>query len=80
MHDDYHNMTKKGISNAIPNVEVLEGDILNLEVLPTVEAICEECARTVRAETWTIANGSESISNVTFYRCPLCGHTWRDNG
>lgn len=77
IHTKDQRFTIKTISNLLPTVEVLEGDVLNLEVLPTIEAFCEECAHKIRAETWAVAMGSEKLSNVIFYRCTFCGHTWR---
>lgn len=50
-----------------------DGDIMNLEALPTEEVTCEECTHAVKATTWSIAT---RVGSVSFFRCPFCGHTW----
>jgi DNA-directed RNA polymerase subunit M len=79
IHDDTHMEIINSTNNRIPNVEVLEGDILNLEILPSIDTICEECSHKIKAKTWAIPIGSGNSSSVTFFRCTFCGYTWREN-
>ena len=60
----------------VPVVDVLDRDNMNLQALPTEEVPCEECNHIVRATTWSI---STRVGSITFFRCPFCGHTWRQN-
>jgi len=60
-------------------VVVVDKDESNLRTLPTIRAYCQKCGGN-RAETWTMATGSEGISDIIFYRCVSCGYTWRELG
>lgn len=71
----------KGMSSVErpPSIAVVDRDTLNLKTISTVRAYCEKCGEN-KAETWTMAAGSEGISTIIFYRCVSCGHTWREIG
>lgn len=60
------------------SIAVLDSQVLKLRTLPIVNVSCQRCAGK-KAETWTMAFGSENNSQSTFFRCISCGHTWREN-
>lgn len=61
------------------NMAVLTRKALKLRTLPTSRAYCQECGEN-KAETWSLAVGSIGVSDIIFYRCVSCRHTWRQAG
>ena len=57
-------------------IAVVDRQIQKLRTLPIVNSLCQKCEGK-KAETWSIAFGSEDNSQATFFRCISCGHTWR---
>jgi len=58
-------------------IAVVDKQISKLRTFPVVHAICSECNND-KSETWIMAFGSEGTTGITFLRCTLCGHTWRE--
>jgi DNA-directed RNA polymerase subunit M len=70
------NIVKK-VDFSDESITILDKKSQKLRTLPTVNIQCNRCEKN-RAETWTIATGSEGVSNIIFYRCISCGYTWRE--
>jgi DNA-directed RNA polymerase subunit M len=73
-----HLQTKALVSKS-SSITIVDEALGNMMILPTARVFCERCGGN-KAETWDIQTGSERISDVTFYRCISCRHTWRENG
>jgi len=58
-------------------IAVIDSQVQKLRTLPSVNASCPKCEGK-KAETWSMAFGSEDNSQVTFFRCTSCRHTWRE--
>lgn len=58
-------------------IAVIDSQVQKLRTLPSVNASCPKCEGK-KAETWSMAFGSEDNSQATFYRCVSCEHTWRE--
>jgi DNA-directed RNA polymerase subunit M/transcription elongation factor TFIIS len=73
------NLKKKLITEnpSYSSIAILDRKTLNLRTLPIVNACCQKCNGT-KAETWSLAMGSEDVSQATFFRCVSCGYTIRE--
>lgn len=49
----------------------------NVRVLPTTKIKCPECGNNI-AEWWMRQLRSADESEVRFFRCTKCKHTWRE--
>ncbi|MDD3621777.1 MAG: transcription factor S [Methanofollis sp.] len=48
-----------------------------VQTLPTTNVLCPECGNTL-AFWWLRQLRSADESEVRFFRCTKCGHTWRE--
>jgi DNA-directed RNA polymerase subunit M len=60
-------------------ITVLDREDLKLRTFPIVKIACPKCGKDM-AEFWTVTLGSEGPSSITFFRCVVCGYTWREKG
>ncbi|MBP2132124.1 DNA-directed RNA polymerase subunit M [Methanomicrobium sp. W14] len=55
---------------------IVDGD-QNMTTLPTINVKCPECGND-KAEWWLRQLRSADESEVRFFRCTKCKHTWRE--